>query len=582
MTMQRMLRWSVAAIVLSLPAAVYSVSQLGSPLFDLHAHLLLGDSRSALSQWERLPALEQQSLAGQKIRIEILCAMGDLPRALQAWKEYLKVAPSADCLDHRELLEEIAWTVITQTCDSTGLLTRAIAILASGVGNDSRGVRLLAKALCSPHAVLRKMAAGIAGQMRDDCLKEVVVQRLGQERVWEVREALLGAAGQMEIASLSPWLLARIEAESTLEAERVVCIDAYVRLHQRLDPHMLKRLLSSARSSLRCVACLLCVEYGDAECIALLEGLLDDSHPQVQAHALQALGLCSDLSERARLADRIVPLMACEDTDVALTSAWFLAPIRPACAFKRLQDALQDPRPFVRYFASGVLSTMGKGGISLMQACLTSSDVYVRVNAALGCLSLRHAVEISGACLERALASPERWMWREEGIFRFVAPSNVGPKEELPDYPEALNQLTRLELLHRLAVVNHPYAQRAMKRFLQDSVWSITGSIASLAIMEGDKEVLEQVYLLQQDTNRRVRTQAALILSLWGRDPRSITVLEESYQGADHAMKSAILEAIGRIGHSCSLPFLLRILHEPSEQLRLLGAMALLSCLHKS
>lgn len=563
--------------------AAHAFQQGAQPsLYTLHAHLLLGDPQSALSAWERLPVAEKKSLMGQKMHMEILCALKDLPSVLQCLKEYLKEAPSSDLLEHRELLEEIAWMVITETIDSSGLLTRALAILASGVGNDSRGVHLLAHALCSPHAVLRTMAAEIAGQMRDDCLQEEVVQRLSQERVWEVRQALLEAVGKMGISSLAPSLLAQIEATATPEEQRAACASAYVALKQGMDVQILQRLLSSSRSALRCLACALCIQYGDKASIDLLEVLLDDPHPQVQAHALQALGLCHTLGERERLAGRVMQLIESEDIEVALSSAWFLAPIRSDLASKRIKNALQDTRASVRHFASGVLATTGEWGLPLLRECLTAQDVYVRVNAALAALSLRHAVSLSGTCLEQALATQERWMWREEGMFRFIVPSHVGAKEEMPDYPEALNQLTRLEVLHRLAVARHPYAQRAMKHFLQESVWSITGSLASLAVMEGDKEVLEQVHLLQKDPNRRIRMQAALVLSLWGRDPRSISVLEESYQGADHMMKGMILEAIGRIGHACSLPFLLRILHEPSEQLRLLGSMALLGCLQKS
>ena len=552
------------------------------PYYGLHAHLLLQDPQSALQEWECLPLAERNSLMGQKMHVEILCAKGDLSCALQAWKEYLHTAPSADLLEHQELLEEMAWMVIRQTCRSTGLLTRALAILVSGVGNDSRGVQLLAEALCSPHVVLRKIAAEIAGQMRDDCLKEVIVERLTQERAWDVRQALLEAVGQMGISSLSDWLFARIEAVETPEEERAVCIEAYIQLHQRMEPQMLQRLLRASRSPLRCLACSLFIQYGDTTCLTLLEPLLEDPHPRVQAHALQALGLHSTQKERERLAGRAMPLLAHEDPEVALTSAWFLAPIYPLFALESIKKALHDPRPTVRHFAVGVLAKTGKRGLPLMEQSRLSEDPYVRVNAALGCLSLRHAVSASGDCLERALASQDRWMWHEEGIFRFVVPSTVSPTEDIPDYPEALNQLTRLEVLHHLAVVGHPYAQRAIKRFLQENVWTITGPLASIAIMEGDKEALEQVYLLQKDPNRRIRIQAALVLSLWGRDPRSIAVLEESYQGADHAMKGMILEAIARVGHSCSLPFLIRTLNEPSEQLRLLAAMAVLGCLQKS
>ena len=74
--------------------------------------------------------------------------------------------------------------------------------------------------------------------------------------------------------------------------------------------------------------------------------------------------------------------------------------------------------------------------------------------------------------------------------------------------------------------------------------------------------------------------QAALILSLWNREESAIQALEEGFALSDCDQKARILEGLGRIGSTRSVPFLINVLKEQSQTLRLIAAMALIQCLN--
>ncbi|HRD55298.1 MAG TPA: HEAT repeat domain-containing protein, partial [Parachlamydiaceae bacterium] len=57
-------------------------------------------------------------------------------------------------------------------------------------------------------------------------------------------------------------------------------------------------------------------------------------------------------------------------------------------------------------------------------------------------------------------------------------------------------------------------------------------------------------------------------------------VLQDFYAQADREMKERILEGIGRIGSSASIPFLVECLKEPFQSLRVIAASSLLQVLY--
>lgn len=171
-------------------------------------------------------------------------------------------------------------------------------------------------------------------------------------------------------------------------------------------------------------------------------------------------------------------------------------------------------------------------------------------------------------------------MWKEEGIFRYIAQSDLKHSEEIPNYPEAVNQLTRLEVLEILAILQYPHAQQAIKEFLKERRWGLTGMASALLLTEGDEAAVELVRGLLQDPEKEVRIQAALILALWGSEESVLQQLQEAYATADRELKGQILEGIGRIGSESSFPFLAERLQDPFPTLRIIAAAVTLESLY--
>ena len=73
-----------------------------------------------------------------------------------------------------------------------------------------------------------------------------------------------------------------------------------------------------------------------------------------------------------------------------------------------------------------------------------------------------------------------------------------------------------------------------------------------------------------------MRLQAALILATLGGDPEAIKVLEEAYPEASREIKIRILEAIGSIADYETIPFLIAVMKEPFQMLRVVAASALI------
>ena len=99
-------------------------------------------------------------------------------------------------------------------------------------------------------------------------------------------------------------------------------------------------------------------------------------------------------------------------------------------------------------------------------------------------------------------------------------------------------------------------------------------------IEEGDEEALSMVRELLNDPEQKIRVQAAFILALLGSDPEAVKVLQEAYPNVEREMKVQILEALAHIGAPESIPFLMNILKEPFQVLRVVAASALIQCLN--
>ena len=213
-----------------------------------------------------------------------------------------------------------------------------------------------------------------------------------------------------------------------------------------------------------------------------------------------------------------------------------------------------------------------------------SDDLYVRVNLALGLIGLREETKLACDVLYKILSKErkELWMWdaHHNPLFRTLSPSHVSHIEHIPHFPVVVDQLVKLDLLSVLSVMRYPKALDVVKGFLKEQTWGVSGAAAATLMEEGGEECLTLVEALLNDPDQKIRLQAAFIMALLGGDSSAVKVLQEVYPHMDRETKLYILEAIGHVGDTSSIPFLLEILKEPFQVQRLVAASALIQCLY--
>jgi HEAT repeat protein len=129
-------------------------------------------------------------------------------------------------------------------------------------------------------------------------------------------------------------------------------------------------------------------------------------------------------------------------------------------------------------------------------------------------------------------------------------------------------------------MLDYPKALDAVKTFLLKGRAELVGSAAGTLIQEIEEEGVEALKALLQDNETEVRLEAALILAMWGKESSGLNVLIEAYEDASRERKIQILEAMGRSGDPRAVPFLLEVLGEPFQVLRIVAASALIQCLY--
>lgn len=565
------------------PGDSHATTQAEAAIQRSHAFLLLKDPQSALDEVNAALRTEPHCQSLLKTRIEILSFLGDASALMSAWRQYTQLFPQE--ASNRDLLETMGWGIIAKGARSPALATRAMALVGAHLGNDARGISILADGLRSSNALLRAISVEIAGTLRDDRLREEISRMLNEEKVWAVRHEAIRAAGRMAIKSATAQLEAIVSDPTSRAEDKAVAMQALTGLVDTADSEKIGDLVTSNRAGLRELACVIVAEQDDSPEVELLTPLLVDHHPKLRALALQAIAVSTPVSECPEpVLEHVRRCLTDSDPLTSLTAAWILSPLDSdhALAMSVFQRWLVDPSLDTQRMAAGILAATGPYGLVQMRRVVGSHpDGYVRANIGLGLLGLRDALPQACAALTTALHHlPERWMWREYGLFRSLCPSNVRQKEGTPNYPEIVNQIARLEILNALAMVHSPTALEAMKQFLQERTWGVVGIAASLLLAEGDASTFALIRELQKDPVKRVRAQAALVLALWGHDPESVATLQTLYKEADYALKGLILEALGAVGHETSISFLVKTLEEPSEQMRLIAASSLLRCLN--
>lgn len=546
----------------------------------VHAHFLIHDYTSA--EKEAREGLHNYPYSQDLWRayIKSLGQLGEDQEMLDAWNGYVEHYPEEK--KNHELTETLAWSILKKAAKSPSPIIRIYAMVGSHFSQDARGVELLISQLRENNALIRAIAVQLSAQEQDDKLRDEIKRMFSTETSFAVRLEVIQAIGSMRIKALQPELVALLSKESTSAEEKAVAIQSLVILLDTANREEVARLAQCDRAGLRDLACQVVHFFRLERDLDLIIPLVNDHRPEVRESAMKAIATLQVKEYRGQPITEIVEKRLNDlDPHVALMTAKVITlqdPLRGQEAFKKL---LKHKNKDIRYQAAAAIASCGNYGLPLMhEAFNEASDPYIKMNLAIGMLGLRINTDAACQALYEGLATSEKWMWDEESAFKALVPSKAKHDELIPNYPEALNQMTRLEILNYLAVMKYPKAQEAIKTFLQERQWGVSGMASVVLLTEGDESAIDLVKHIMNDSDPKIRLQAALILSLWGQGEDAITALQEAYPSAERDMKEKILEGLGRVGSEQAKLFLVDRLNEQHQSLRIIAASSLLMSLY--
>lgn len=547
----------------------------------VQAHLLVQDYSSAVKEANTaLQNFPKDELLWE-VYIQSLSKTGNEKEMIDAWSHYAAINPKA--YENRELLELMSWGILDQGANSTLPIIRVLSMLGAFFAQDAKGVSLLNAHLKDSNSQVRAVTVELVSHLRDAQLCDTVLKMVREEQVWKVRLMLIKAIGSMKISSAKPDLIAIVADDHSTAEEKAHAIESLVHLLDTAERSEVHKLAKSSRSGLRILACEIVAHFTLQRDLDLMTHLLQDHSSEVRMAALIAIGRLNESSYNGKsIATMSEGMLKDPNIKVQIAAAWLLTLHDKMRGQQAFLPFLSHNNKDIRILASAALASCGKYSLPLSKQVFgNNQDPYVKMNLAIALIGQREATEeATKALYEGFNSSQERWMWKETEFGRALAQSDVKYTISEDEHPEAIHQLAQLEILNIIAMMKHPKAQEVLTRFLQEKTWGITGAAAALLLTECDESAQEIVLKLLDHPSHKVRIQAALILSIWGRDEKAIVVLQEGYVNADRDMKIKILEGIARIGSQTSIPFLVEKMNERHQSLRIVAACAMLQCLY--
>ena len=188
-------------------------------------------------------------------------------------------------------------------------------------------------------------------------------------------------------------------------------------------------------------------------------------------------------------------------------------------------------------FASRVIGYTGILSNALIQEVFRESkDPIVKANICLAMVGKeiddfsaakylsQFLKEYSGKLMMRGEFSP---------FFIGVDESSVRHIPYIPNYPNLVDSMTRLQLLSKLSILEVDGVQESMRSFLKNRMWGVSSSAAIMMLEDSKLEDIELLKDLLKDKDPMVRLQAALVLAFYGNDKSVSSVLEKAYDKVD-------------------------------------------------
>ncbi len=542
----------------------------------IQAHLLIGDAAEAVKEAQAALALNPDDPKVYELALKSFSSAGDEGKMLAVWEAFHTRFPEKAL--EQEVLEQMCWGILRKGERAPGVTSQLISMIGAALAQDMYAVPFLLNGLRHTNAHIRSVAVQLAALYGDYPLREEIARMFHTETALDVRLDVIRAVSKLRLDHLMPELMERINDPKIGALEKRATLEAIVNFRETVTHEELEVFAASSRAALRELACEAIIHCQLSNETDLLYMLVGDTHPDVQAAALKGLGIL-----RAEPTEQIKQLaLEANDPLVGISAAWVWLLSEPESGEKAFGCWLNHRNKEIQAIAASAVTAAGPYGVDLAKTYLDrAKDPYVKVNLALALIGQRVESERACAILDRFMRNTkEKWMFVEEGVFQTLLKSTVTHKPAIPNFPEVVNQTVRLELLNLLAILEYPGAEEAIKAFLKQRQWGVTGLAAETLLGEGDETAIDHVRDLLDDPDPQIQAEAALVLASWGRDPTAVPYLLKAYHKGDRQLKIKILETLGRIGDRETIPFLIERLKEPSLILRVIAASILIQTLN--
>ena len=552
-----------------------------SQLERINSHILIEDFSSALDDAKL--SFDKNS-ASNKLKLKYIECLALNGEELKAIKE-LKSFKEDDYENlNFDTIENISWAILNKASKSTQYTTRLTTLIGVHLTQDVRAIKILNNSMKDSNAIIRSVSLQLSSSYMDKPLKETVNNLFLNEKLWLVRLEVIKAIGKMKVFERESELKEIIANEKATFEEKEVAISSLVNIMENIDFEEIKSLADSKKAGLRKLSCDLTGYFDVKEAKDLIIKLTEDPISDVRIAALNAISLnfLNEIKDRD-LKNLLFKAVDDPSPEVSITASYISILKNYSFGEKKLRKYFYDSDIDNARFAAAVLGKLPNKCLRLKKTILDKHpDIFVKANIAIGLIGERKLVKEASNTLFSFLKYDEKLMWenRKNPLFEILYPSYIRHVDQMPRYPEAIDKMTRLQLLSMLAVVEDSRACDAIKSFLKQKGWGITGFASATLLKEGDEEALNIIKDLLEEKDSDVKVQAALVLALFGKDPSVITTLEEAYINADYNMKIQILEAIGHIGSKKSIKFLINALDEPYQNLRVVSASSMIRCLN--
>lgn len=548
----------------------------------INSHVLIEDYSSALQEAKNYINKSKNPSNQFKLKYIECLALNDYE--IEAIKELKKLIDQGNEIVNNDSIENICWAILTKASKSDQYTTRLAALIGVHLTHDVRGVTILNKSMKDSNAIIRSVAIQLSSSYMDKLLKDTINKLFLEEKLWLVRLEVIKAIGQMKIVEKQNELKEIIASDSTFE-EKESATSALVNICENIDLNEIKTLSRSPKAGLRKLACDLISNFNITEAKEMVISLANDPITDVRVSALNTISLnfLNDIDEK--ILKKIITEGVKDSNPFVAISACYLALLKD---YNFAEDYLKkfiysDDMENAR-FASCVLAKVSDKCFKLKKQVINNHcDKYVKANVALGLISERKLLAESSNILFNFLKDQkEKIMFDEQKnpLFKILSPSYIRHVDQIPRYPEAVDQMTHLHIFSILAIIDDKKACFGIKDFLKEKGLGITGVASATLLKEGDEESLEIVRKLLDQKDQDIKIQAALVLALLGKDETVIDTLQEVYNDVEYNMKIQILEALGHIGSKKSIKFLINILDEPYQNLRVVASSSLIKCLN--